>query len=275
MDVRVVRRVAAIAAALLPLAAPALAQASYADHILATPGLEWYVPLDEPEGTSVGDVGGSPVFGRAGTQVALGQPGALAEPGNRAARFLGGGHDAMSESHIALVASRTDDANRPYSFEAWVNVERTDGRSLRIFSDEDQRGGMLVAARDGRLVFSRYATGVRATTISAPVALGAWTHVLATYDGARMRLFTDGAERASALSAFPIIPARVTYQAQLGVRSDLFRDGRFWLEFRGSIDEVAFYSRALTPCEAADHHRAGTTPPNPSSGEMTICGWTD
>src|SRR4051812_20693679 len=146
MDVRVVRRVAATAAALLPLATPAVAQARYADHIRATPGLEWYLPLDETEGTSVFDALGSSALGTIGARVGSDQPGALAEPGDRAMRFLGGGHDATSESHIGLEVPPTEIGNRPYSFEAWVDVERTDGRSLRIYSDEDYMGGALLAA---------------------------------------------------------------------------------------------------------------------------------
>jgi hypothetical protein len=88
-----------------------------------------------------------------------------------------------------------------------------------------------------------------------------------------MRLFTDGVERAGAASAF-LVPRAGAYgrQAELGVRSDLLYDGRFWLEFRGGIDEAAVYGRALTGCEVADHHHAGITRPNPGSAEMTICG---
>ena len=292
MNVRVAR-IAAVAAALLPIVVPTAAHASYADRIRATPGLEWYLPLDETTGRVHIDAVSGENTGFAGSRVALDQPGALAEPGNRAVRFLGGGSNAKSESRIALSTWPTDDGKRPYSFEAWVQVERTDNRSLRIYSDEDYMGGMLVAARDGQLVFSRYDSGLRfgayppdylygvypmapkrATTLSAPVTLGVWTHVVATYDGERMRLFTDGVERASAPSTFTVSHEGMVYggQAELGVRSALFFDRRFWLEFRGSIDEPALYRRALTPCEIMDHHRSAVAPPSYNSGQITVCG---
>lgn len=288
-----VRRVAAVAVALLPLAVPAVAQARYADNIRATPGLEWHLPLDETTGADPVDAVSGQHRAFAGSRVAQGQPGALAEPGNRAVRFLGGGSDAKSQSHIGLWSSPTDDGRQQYSFEAWVRVETTDGRSLRVYSDEDYMGGMLVAVREGQLVFSRYDSGLRlglpgpnsvhgtyptapkrATTLSSAVTIDAWTHVVATYDGERMRLFTDGVERASAPSTFTISHDWMNSggQGELGVRSQLFFDGRFWLEFRGSVDEPALYRRALTPCEVADHNRVAITPPNPSTAETTVCG---
>lgn len=291
MNVRVAR-VAGVAA-VLSLAVPAAAQAGYADHVRATPGLEWYLPLDETTGRTHVDAVSGDNAGFAGSRVATGRPGALAEPGNRAVRFLGGGGNAQSESHIALSTWPTDEGKRPYSFEAWVQVERTDGRSLRVYSDEDYMGGMLLAARDGQLVFSRYDSGLRfgargpeslygiypttpkrATTLSTPVTLGTWTHVVATYDGERMRLFTDGVERASAPSTFDVSHEGMVYggQAELGVRSALYFDGRHWLEFRGSIDEPALYRRALTPCEIQAHHRSAVTPPSSGSGQVTVCG---
>jgi hypothetical protein len=65
-------------------------------------------------------------------------------------------------------------------------------------------------------------------------------------------------------------------QAELGVRSALYFDGRYWLEFRGSLDEAALYRRALTPCEVSDHHRAGAPPaPGSSTAVITVCGSVD
>jgi hypothetical protein len=291
MHVHVRRLALAAVAATIALTAPAAAHAGYADRVEATPGLEWYLPLDETEGRRFVDAVSGTRFGFATSRVAPGQPGALADPSNRAVRFLGGGGGGSSESHIVLDAEPTEQGRRSYSFEAWVQVERTDHRSLRIFSDEDAMGGMLVAARDGELVFSRYDSGLRfgpggpdgaygihpaappqATSVAAPVTLDAWTHVVATFDGEQMRLFTDGIERASARSTFSVERDEMLFgaQAELGVRSSLDFDGRYWLEFRGSVDETALYRRALTPCEVTDHHRAAVAPS--STAVTTVCG---
>jgi len=68
-----------------------------------------------------------------------------------------------------------------------------------------------------------------------------WHHLALTYDGADLRLYVDGEERASAHVATPrnSVPGPIA----LGRRQDNSGDG---YHFRGAMDEVRLYSRALT-----------------------------
>ena len=81
-----------------------------------------------------------------------------------------------------------------------------------------------------------------------------WHHVVATKNGAAVRLYIDGADRTGPI-ANPV-PTLVDSDAplQIGVT------GANFFPFAGSIDEVAIYRAVLTPTEVELHQRIGTTP---------------
>lgn len=90
-------------------------------------------------------------------------------------------------------------------------------------------------------------------TEPTPLPLNVWVHVAATYDGTTIRLYRDGAQVASSPMA-----------GGLAVNAKSFLIGRteggsvgpnFW---KGSIDELSVYGRALSPAEIAAIHGAGS-----------------
>ncbi len=113
--------------------------------------------------------------------------------------------------------------------------------------------------------------------VTAPVGtdLGSaqWIHLAATYDGTAWRIFRNGAQLASAADttgSLPVIEAEWAIGAA----------GNGWADtFAGAIDEVAIYSKALTPAQIQAHYAAsqGSTP-SPSltierSGTNVILTW--
>jgi hypothetical protein len=86
-------------------------------------------------------------------------------------------------------------------------------------------------------------------TLTVPLATGAWTHVVATYDGVTMRLWTNG-RLAGELGS--------TLRDRQGGYLTIGATVRGWLEWDGRIDEAALYRGPLTARQVADHHRAGT-----------------
>ena len=71
--------------------------------------------------------------------------------------------------------------------------------------------------------------------------LNAWSHVAATYDGAALRLYVDGAPAGS-----------TAVTGSMAVTSGVLRIGgnNLWNEwFSGLIDEVRIYDRALSQAE--------------------------
>ena len=85
---------------------------------------------------------------------------------------------------------------------------------------------------------------------------GVWTHLVLTWDGQLLVFYVNGLEAGrvavsslNSSSAFLGIGAR----SELGVP-----DEDIFLEFVGEIDEVAFFSRAVTGAEVQTIHAAGT-----------------
>ena len=79
---------------------------------------------------------------------------------------------------------------------------------------------------------------------------GAWHHVAATYDGATLSIYVDGAVAASAARSGAV--ATGTSPVQVGQRTNFGG-------WQGSLDEVAFYDHALAPARLQAHYNAGTS----------------
>ena len=76
---------------------------------------------------------------------------------------------------------------------------------------------------------------------SAAVALNAWTHLAATYDGTTLRLYVNGNLVGSRAVANPLLTSTGVLR---------FGGNSVWGEFfAGRIDEVRLYNRALAAAE--------------------------
>ena len=80
----------------------------------------------------------------------------------------------------------------------------------------------------------------------AAVPLNTWTHLAVTYDGATLRLFVNGVQ----VSTRAVTGLVVTTAGALRIGGN-----SVWGEyFKGSIDEVRIYNRALTAAGDSDRH---------------------
>jgi hypothetical protein len=83
--------------------------------------------------------------------------------------------------------------------------------------------------------------GINRTAEGSNIGVNTWTHVAGTYDGTTLRLFVNGTQVAS-LSVSGAMPGS-TGPLRIGGNS-------IWGEhFRGRIDEVRVYNRALSAAE--------------------------
>jgi hypothetical protein len=96
--------------------------------------------------------------------------------------------------------------------------------------------------------------------LMAPTALAVntWTHLAATFDGATVRLYVNGAQVASRAQTVPLVTGTGTLQ----IGADAYTGENF----AGRIDEVRIYSRALTAAEIqADMNTALNSGPPPDT----------
>lgn len=93
---------------------------------------------------------------------------------------------------------------------------------------------------NGHLVFFIGNAPSNATLVTpGPLDLYLWTHAAATYDGATLRLYVNGVEKASA-----------AYAGGIGPNLDAFYMG---LGYRGEMDEVRFWNAGLSAATLRDY----------------------
>jgi hypothetical protein len=210
----------------------------------AGPGLVAAYGFEETAGTTVTDASGSGNTGtiREATRITTGRLG-------RALNFDGVNDWVTVPSAPSLVLT---DA---LTLEAWIYPTQV-GSVWRTVALKEQNGDLAYALyastntnRPSAHVWINGDVDVRGT---AAVAANTWTHLAATYDGATLRLYVNGAQVASRAVAGRI--AAITLPLRLG-------GNNVWTEwFRGRIDEVRVYNRALSTPEIQGDMTRPVTP---------------
>jgi hypothetical protein len=160
-------------------------------------------------------------------------------------RFGGGLSFDGRNDWVTVAGDPSLDLERAMTLEAWVKPSR--------------RGSVLVKERGPRLSYGLYARPSGHVFTSAEHALRGpalplrrWSHLAMTWDGSVVRVYRNGAQVAShALSGAAQVsggPLRIGGNA-------------VWPEFfKGVIDEVRVYDRALSAAEIAADRFAAITP---------------
>jgi glucose/arabinose dehydrogenase/PKD repeat protein len=145
---------------------------------------------------------------------------------------------------VTIAPSSLLDLTTGMTLSAWVKPTGTTGWQTVVL--KEQPGGLVYAlysSTTGNVPAAHaYVAGAERRTLG-PTVLPAntWTHLAATYDGAMLRLYVNGVQASARAMAGPI--ATSTGLLRIGGNA-------VWGEyFRGLIDEVRVYSRALTPSE--------------------------
>ena len=220
----------------------------------AGPGLVAAYGFNEGAGTAVADASGA---GNAGTTsgtswTALGRFGS-------ALSFTSG------SSPVTVPDSASLDLTTGITLEAWVNPTALAG-SWRTVIIKETTNGMayaLFAANSGDLPLGQVQIGGEQSAVGpTALPLNTWSHLATTYDGTTLRLFVDGNQ--------------VATKAQTGsaaVSTGMLRIGgnSIWSEpFRGLIDEVRVYNRALTAAEIQTDMTTPVAPAAPDGQPPTV-----
>lgn len=143
-----------------------------------------------------------------------------------------------------------------HTVEAWVRPARHDTRYRYLWSretsDANGRQGTGVWIRQTGVGFERFRDGAQArVAVERPLTTGVWHHVVASYDGAVMRLWVDGELYGTTATTLALLDAG---QFQIGGRGT-------YGHLAGDLDDVALFDRALAPRQVAAHLAAARTAP--------------
>jgi len=142
---------------------------------------------------------------------------------------------------------------------AWINPTDPGGYGYHILSKWDvvflpqNQKSFGTWLGSGKFIFSVSATGDDTTGPSANlVSVGSipanqWTHVAATYDGSKMRVYINGALDSQKAYSYGIFPG--TNDLAIGAFVGGVPAGQYAYPFAGRIDEPAIFNRALSPSE--------------------------
>lgn len=238
----------------------------YRDIILATPNLVGYWRLGESSGTSAADEGGlhpgvyvnSPTLGVSGavpnnTGVTLNGTTQYVNFPDSGGSILERLQDALedaalptpSEIEPRAIWARLGDI---VTIEAWVN--RNGGTFAGLGGIVSKGVGGYYVRMDGTsgqfyFVRSKIAS-LCSSTANVPSA--GWHHMVGTKNGATIKLYLDGVDCTGSVSN-----STLTNDIEPLV---IGHDSNAAEWFKGSLDEVALYGRAITASEVLDHYNA-------------------
>jgi len=217
---------------------------SYADTVLEDAPIAYW-RFESADAGAVGDVTGhGHVIALSDAGASLGASAALTAQGKGLVLdgVSGYAHVPIADTAFEFPGTKT------FTLEAWVDpASLTD--SARVFSNDSVADGYALYADEAGVVLTRknatFDSGARTT----PLAVGKFAHVVATYDGARARLYVNGAvqdEKDSGTSVLTALSALT-----IGARADGLQ-----YFFQGTLDEAAIYDKALTPARIKAHFDA-------------------
>ncbi len=200
-------------------------------------GAVGYWPLDEGEGTTAGDSSGNGNSGRIyGATWVDGKFG-------KALSFDG------VDDYVEIPDSESLDLTS-FTVEVWVYPReiKSDYQPLIVKGEQERNYGLLIRPDEMRIHFSFKRTdGTWAASDSVgSLTLNAWNHVAMTYDGSKLRLYLNGQlDREVAESGTPM---------QSGAPVRIGKGISMFTPFKGMIDEVRIYNRALSTSEIEEYY---------------------
>jgi len=141
------------------------------------------------------------------------------------------------------------DITNSITIEAWIKYQDV-SIDARIIAKRSTTDGyaIRIGNADDKLLFTL--NGVDVSKSNSAIPFDEWTHITATYDGNFSKIYINGIEENKSTYTDPI--AINTRDLIIGNHGTLAR------HFKGSIDEVRIYSRALASEEIRTHYLRGS-----------------
>ena len=155
------------------------------------------------------------------------------------------------------------------TIECWLFVSRAPSAPGMVLFRGDTRSGLdpyyvslePQEGTSGVLGFVVWGSDDINDSINAPMPIGTWTHVAATLDDCTglMRLYTNATVAAETKTTVrPLGDLDPDCQPGIGIGNHSSQPGRFNYPFRGLIDELRLYNRALSSAEIQAIYAAGS-----------------
>ena len=164
-----------------------------------------------------------------------------------------------------------------FSAEAWVNPDvapaaTTEFCALSCGQFGTPRSGWLIYQFTGYWNFRTYygngtAAAANVTGITVP-AIGSWSHLAVTWDGATARLYVNGVLEASQV---PATTPNYLPGASGGFCVGSRADNSFW--WSGAASDAVLYNRVLTPLEISSHAQNRPLLNIARAGENVVLTW--
>lgn len=139
-----------------------------------------------------------------------------------------------------------DISGTAFTIEAWVKRENAARGTVIGSSDGNADGYWLGSEATGVLYFNMEGIDNLELT-NFTYTLNEWNHVVATFDGAKARIYLNGTLWGEVASTGSLTAASGTYR--LGEQG-AYPNGKYW----GIIDEVRIYNRTLSDAEILQHY---------------------
>jgi len=149
------------------------------------------------------------------------------------------------------------------SLSVWINPTTFDEHWQAIIGKGDNTYQLRREGATNRLRFTLRDGASSDVVTNANIQFNQWTHIAATYDGSMMRIYVNG-ELDSQAPRTGLIGTN-NLGLQIGVNTD---GNTYRRHFKGSIDQVRIYDRALTPSEI--QILAGQEPQDPICGDGVV-----
>jgi hypothetical protein len=171
--------------------------------------------------------------------------------------------DGLS-AHIRIPDSPSLHFTNAISIEGWIYPTAVSGYYRDIFTKWDMIGGLdqrsygTGIVPDGTFAFTLCPDGTTRTVVinsANAVPVNQWTHFVDTYDGSAVRMYLNGGLQAETAYNQGIFPGNgaISIGATVGGGAP----GQFISPFKGKIDEISVYNRALTSDEVQALYSAG------------------
>ncbi len=201
--------------------------------------------------------GGGALINNSAARIRAGGAGTLAvvDAANtqwRAGKFGRGVHFDGTGDYVSIGAGvKMLGGNAPFTFLAWIKADTGVGTSDGIIWDTPPDQNLLRILNtdntQAEVIFNSFTTNDRLASGAGTIVVGTWTQIVGLYDGAQIKIYTQGVLRNSVIPTGTYAAGAVgTFGARMPGLTN---------QFNGDIATVMCWQRALTAQEVRELYR--------------------